>query len=73
VISEIVTVSQSGISEQRILTSKKPVRSTAENCAWMILSNKTSFNLHVPKETRFVESLGEKIPSFLRPPIFHIL
>lgn len=72
-ISEIVAVSQSGISEKYTLTSKKPGCSITENCAWLVLSNKTSFNLHVPKETRFVEGLDEKIPSFLRPPILYIL
>lgn len=73
VISEAVAVSLSGISEECILTSKKPVCSIAENCAWLVLSSKISFNLHVPKEMRFVEGLGEKIPSFLRPPILYIL
>lgn len=73
VISETVAVSQSQVSEEYILTSKKPVCFIAENCAWLLLSNKTSFNLHVPKETRFVEGLGGKIPSFLRPPILYIL
>jgi len=57
VISAIVAVSQSGISEECILTSKKPVCCIAENCAWLVLSNKTSFNLHAPKETRFLEDL----------------
>lgn len=59
-ISEIVAVSQPGIFEEWILTSKQPVYSMAGNCAWLVLSKEISFNLHVPKETRFVGGLGEK-------------
>lgn len=69
----MVAVSQSGISKEFILISKKPVCCIAQNCAWLVLGNKTSFNLHVPTEMRFVEGLGEKIPSFLRPHILNIL
>lgn len=72
-ISEIVALSQSEIFEEWILTSKQPVCSIAGNCAWLVLSNEISFNLHVPKETRFVEGLGEKIPGFLRPSALYIL
>lgn len=64
-ILEIVAVSQAGIFEECILTCKKPGCSIAENCAWLVLSNKTSFNLRVPKETRFVEGSGEKTTQFL--------
>lgn len=72
-ISEMVAVSQSGISKEFILISKKPVCCIAQNCAWLVLGNKTSFNLHVPTEMRFVEGLSEKIPSFLKPHILNIL
>lgn len=68
VISEIGAVSQSEIFEEWVLTSKQPGCSIAGNCAWLVLSNEIFFNLHVPKETRFVEGLGEKTPGFLRPP-----
>lgn len=65
-ISEMAAVSQPGISKELILISKKPVCCIAQNCAWLVLGNKTSFNLHVPTEMRFVEGLGEKNTQFLK-------
>lgn len=37
----------------------------AGNCAWPVLSTEISFNLNIPKGTRFVEGLGEKNTWFL--------